>query len=92
MKQHYLYGAQYVFQEFSHNSLKSPDADDKCVHKLPYSQIASLEEHSIFQKPYQYYASHSTKCKEEPNDILFTNYCLHYYNSFQILKGNIKME
>ena len=27
-----------MFEEFSHNSSKSPDFDDKYVHKLPYSQ------------------------------------------------------
>ena len=39
MKQYFL----YVFDEFSHNSAKLPDADNKCVHTLPCSKFASLE-------------------------------------------------
>ena len=34
----------YVFDEFSHSSAKSPDAESKCIHTLPCSQFASLGE------------------------------------------------
>ena len=37
MSQHYLYGPLYVFEEFSHNSAKAPDVDNKRVHRLSYS-------------------------------------------------------
>ena len=60
--------------------MQIPDADDECVHKLPWSIFVSLEEHSIFQKTCQDGTSHNTKRKEKLNDSLFTNSCLHYHN------------
>ena len=45
MKQYYL----CVFDELSHNSAKPLDVDNECVHSLPCSQFASLEELYIVQ-------------------------------------------
>ena len=47
--------------------MQIPDADDECVHKLPWSIFASLEEHSTFQNTCQDYPRHSTKRKEKLN-------------------------
>ena len=73
----FLYSGLPIY--ISHNSSKWPVADNKCVHKLPCSQFASLDELCIVQKPCKYYANYSKKRTGKHNDISFTRFRLENY-------------
>ena len=72
------YMALYMYLRNSYTIHQNADTRYryKCVHKLPYSQFVSLEEHYIFPKTCQYYPHHSTTRKEKLNDSLFKKFLL----------------